>query len=141
LLIRIEFVECACGVLVETAVFYINKPEKTVRFLGVDALETVKPNAPIEYYGPEASKFTKSVLVKGTAVFLQLDPQAGERDKYGRLLAHIWLEDGTLFNEVLLQQGFAGFANYGNVTEKDGRYRQAQNQAITSQSGLWQACP
>ncbi len=66
---------------------------------------------------------------------------AGERDKYGRFLAHIWLEDGTLFNELLLQQGFAEFANYGNVTMWDGRYQQAQNETIAAQMGLWQACP
>jgi len=125
----------------DTAVFRINNIEETVRFLGVNTPETVKPDAPVECYGPEASEFTKGVLVEGTPVFIELDELVGERDKYGRLLAHIWLEDGTLFNEMLLQQGFAEFADYGNVGKYNGRYQQAQNQAIATQTGLWQACP
>ncbi len=60
--------------------------------------------------------------------------------RYGRLLAHIWLEDGTLFNELLLQEGYAEFADYGNATVWNGRYINAQTQAIDSQARLWEAC-
>ena len=116
-------------------------PIETVRFLGVDAPETVHPELPTECYGPEASEFTKSVLVEETPVFLELDELVGEREKYGRLLAHIWLEDGRLFNEVLLQGGFAEFADYGNVTGYNGRYQEAVAAAAAAQIGLWAVCP
>ena len=76
-----------------------------------------------------------------TAVSFELDPQTGERDKYGRLLAHVWLENGTLFNEQLIIEGYAYFDNYGNATRYDGRYQSAQNHAQTIQVGLWSICP
>ena len=125
----------------DTAVFRINNIEETVRFLGIDAPETVHPDKPVECFGPEASEFVKSVLEEETAVYLEIDEMTGERDKYGRLLAHIWLEDGTLFNELLLQEGYAKFANYGNPTMFDTRYQQAQTHALDELSGLWESCP
>ncbi|KAA3661032.1 MAG: nuclease [Chloroflexi bacterium] len=135
--IRAEVVRVIDG---DTAVFRINNTEETVRFLGIDAPETVHPDKPVECFGPEASEFVKSVLEEETAVYLELDEMTGERDKYGRLLAHIWLEDGTLFNELLLQEGYAEFSNYGNATEKDGRYTQAQSQAQSGKTGVWVHC-
>ncbi|KAA3663554.1 MAG: hypothetical protein DWQ04_10190, partial [Chloroflexi bacterium] len=125
----------------DTAVFRINNTEETVRFLGIDAPETVHPNKSAECFGPEASEFVKGVLEEETAVYIELDEMTGERDKYGRLLAHIWLEDATLLNELLLQEGYAEFANYGNPTENDSIYLQAENDAKIASIGLWKSCP
>ncbi|MCP4420867.1 MAG: hypothetical protein GY805_30015 [Chloroflexi bacterium] len=60
------------------------------RFQGTEETITVKPDAPVECYGSEASEYTKRILVEGTAVLIELDGQTGERDRYGRLLAHVW---------------------------------------------------
>lgn len=56
---------------------------ETVRLLGVDTPETKHPRKPVEYYGKEASAFTKK-MVEGRPVRLTYDWQ--DRDKYGRLL-------------------------------------------------------
>lgn len=51
--------------------------------IGIDTPETVRPEKEIEYYGKEASDFTKSRL-EGKDVQLELDVQ--ERDKFGLYL-------------------------------------------------------
>ena len=53
-----------------------------VRLIGVDTPETKHPSKPVEYYGKEATAFTKK-MVEGKFVRLEYDWQ--ERDKYGRL--------------------------------------------------------
>jgi micrococcal nuclease len=87
--------------------------EEAVRLLDVNTPETVKPNAPLECYGAEASHHTKLRLCgdesgnvcTGVKVKVELAP---ERDKYGRLLGYVWLE-GALYNEELVRLGLARF--------------------------------
>ena len=55
--------------------------KERVRFLGVDTPETVHPNKPVQFYGKEASNFTKSELTNKT-VWLQTDVSA--KDRYDR---------------------------------------------------------
>jgi micrococcal nuclease len=77
----------------------------TVQLLGVDTPETVHPNKPIEFFGPEASEFTRETL-KGKKVYLEFEP-SNRVDSYSRLLAYVHLEDGTLFNARLIKEGYA----------------------------------
>src|SRR3990170_5824483 len=68
----------------------------TVRLIGVDSPETVHPEKPVEFYGPEASEFTEKSL---TRQWVRLEFETGDQiDVYGRLLAYVVLMDGTLFN-------------------------------------------
>ena len=83
----------------------MNGREERVRLIGVDTPETVHPEIGVEPFGPEASAFTKRHLPPGTQVRLELDVQ--QRDRYGRLLAYLYLPDGRMLNELLLQEGLA----------------------------------
>ena len=67
----------------------------TVRYIGVDTPETVHPEKPVEWMGPEASAVNKE-LVEGKTVYLEKD--VSETDKYDRLLRYIFLADGTFVN-------------------------------------------
>jgi len=78
-----------------------------VRLIGVDTPETKHPRKPVEYYGKEASAFTKR-MVEGKFIRLEYDWQ--ERDKYGRLLAYVHLMDDTFLNADIVKQGY-GFAH------------------------------
>ncbi len=76
------------------------------RLLGIDTPETVKPDAPVECFGPEASARTKALLPEGTAVVVQRDEEA--RDRYGRLLVYLWRRgDGLFVNGALVADGYA----------------------------------
>ena len=76
-----------------------------VRLIGVDTPETVHPERPTGFFGPEASEFTKKQL-EGKKVHLEFEPST-QYDDYGRLLAYVFLLDGTLFNAELIKQGYA----------------------------------
>lgn len=56
----------------------------TVRLIGINAPESVKPNSPVECFGPQASAFAKSALT-GRPVRLEFDPSQGRYDQYGRV--------------------------------------------------------
>jgi len=110
-----------------------------VRLLGVDTPETVHPNKPVEYYGKEASEFLSNLLPVGTKVTLQFDRaniKSRHKDRYKRLLAYIFLEDGTFVNAEILKQGY-GFAYTKYPFEYMDEFREYEREARASGVGLW----
>ena len=55
----------------------------TVRLIGVDTPETKHPTKAVQYFGQEASAFTKAAL-EGKTVLLQKDRTGDTVDRYGR---------------------------------------------------------
>src|SRR5215210_3264133 len=77
-----------------------------VRLIGIDTPETKKPNTPVQCFGPEATRFTKSLLHEDVALHLERDVVA--RDDFGRMLAYVYLaSDGTFVNLRIMREGFA----------------------------------
>jgi micrococcal nuclease len=74
----------------------------SVRLIGIDTPEVY---GGIECYGREASAFTKHVLTPGMTVRYRIGTEP--RDRYGRTLAYVWLRDGTFFNALLVERGYA----------------------------------
>lgn len=111
----------------------LNGKTEKIRFIGVDTPETVHPTRGVESYGKEASDYTKKAL-SGKSVGLEFDVQ--ERDNYGRVLAYVWLNN-QLFNEVLVREGYAQVSTYPPNVKYVDRFTSAQQQAISSNKGLW----
>lgn len=85
----------------------INGDEETIRMIGVDTPETVHPSKPVEFYGKEASNFTKALCPTGSTVYLTYDWDP--RDKYDRLLAYVWYkrnDEWILHNLNLIVNGY-----------------------------------
>jgi endonuclease YncB( thermonuclease family) len=80
-----------------------------VRLIGVDTPETKDPRTGVQPYGEEAYRFTASAL-EGEEVSLEFDVE--RTDRYGRLLAYVWLPDGRMFNAVLLEEGYTQVATF-----------------------------
>ncbi len=99
----------------------------------MDTPETVHPTKEVEPYGKEASDFAR-VQLAGKEVGLEFDVQ--ERDKYGRLLAYVWLGD-KLFNEMLVAEGYAQVATYPPNVKYADRFTAAQKTAREGGKGLW----
>lgn len=116
----------------------INKDgrEETVRMIGVDTPETVHPSKPVQCFGAEASARTKSWL-SGRSVTLVTDPSQGERDKYGRLLAYVWREDGLFVNQALISEGFAFEYTYNLPYRYQTEFQAAETSAREGKKGLW----
>lgn len=108
--------------------------KEKVRLIGMDTPETVHPTKPVQSYGPEASDYTKAQLT-GKEVVLEYDVE--ERDKYGRLLAYVYLPSGTMFNATLVDEGYAQLATFPPNVRYVGLFRTLQTEARTAAVGLW----
>ena len=123
--------------VVDGDTFEISTGEK-VRMIGIDTPETVKPNHPVETYGKEASNFTKQLLT-GQEVRLVFDVEP--HDRYKRLLAYVYLPDGTFVNEKLVREGYARIMTIPpNVAYAD-LFLEAERDARKHNRGLWGAEP
>lgn len=110
----------------------LNKIE-TIRFIGVDTPETVHPKKIVQYFGKEASEYTKQLL-SDEIVYLGFDNDL--RDKYGRLLCYCYTKDGTFINYKLIADGYGyAYLKYPFVYEKE--FKEAEKTARTKRLGLW----
>jgi endonuclease YncB( thermonuclease family) len=119
----------------------IDGTEYTVRYIGMDTPETVKPGTPVQWMGPEASAANKA-LVEGQQVVLEKD--VSEVDRYGRLLRDVWLdrpEGWLLVNVELVRLGFASVSTYPPDVAYESVLLDAQREAREADRGLWAATP
>ena len=72
------------------------------RLIGVDTPEV---HGGVECYGREASAFTKKTLAGSPSVRYELGVE--RRDRYGRPLVYVWLDDGRFLNGLLVSRGYA----------------------------------
>lgn len=110
-----------------------------VRILGIDTPETVKPNTPVQCYGPQASARTKALVPPGTAVILQRDQDL--RDVYGRLLAYVWRRsDGLFLDRSLVADGYARTLSIAPNVAHRVELSAAAASAQARHLGLWGSC-
>jgi micrococcal nuclease len=112
--------------------------EETVRYIGIDTPESVKPGAPVECFAHRAAAENER-LVGGRRVRLERDAEA--RDRFGRLLAYVVREDdGVLVNEALVRGGYAVPLTIPPNVRHAERLRAAATGARRAGRGLWRAC-
>lgn len=118
----------------DTIEVMIQGVKEKVRLIGVDTPESVHPDPDRNTEcGKIASEFTKSRL-EGKKVELELDVQ--ERDKYGRVLAYVYL-DGIMFNKTLLKEGMAKVSTYPPNVKYVEDFLALQQEAREANRGLW----
>ncbi|HVS58574.1 MAG TPA: thermonuclease family protein [Candidatus Saccharimonadales bacterium] len=124
----------------DTIAVNMNGHVETIRFIGVDTPETHKPNTPVQCYGPTAAAETKKLISDaGSKVRLASDPDSTNRDRYDRLLRYIYLPNGTLVNEYLVQNGYGFYYPYFPFT-KSAQFRKDEQAAMAAKKGLWGHC-
>lgn len=107
-----------------------------VRLIGIDTPESVDPRRPVECYGREASANAKALL-EGQAVYLEEDPTQDSRDRNGRLLRFVWLEDGRMVNLEQIRGGFAFEYTFDRPYRYRDAFRDAAGAARAAGAGLW----
>ena len=105
-----------------------------VRYLGMNAPEIAHDDEPGEPYGDEAKAFNKR-LVLGRWVKLELEGE--KRDRYGRLLVYVFLEDGTFVNGALVHRGYAHLLRRQAKLRYWDRMLELQRQALKERKGIW----
>jgi micrococcal nuclease len=105
----------------------------SVRLIGVDTPEVY--GGTVECFGPEASAFAKAVLRRGVEVRYRVGTEA--RDRYGRLLAYVWLSDGRLFNRMLVERGYAVTLTIPPNDQLAPRFAAAERSARDTRTGMW----
>jgi endonuclease YncB( thermonuclease family) len=105
-----------------------------VRYIGINAPEVAHEERPGEPFGPEARAFNHK-LVFEKKVRLEFDRE--QRDQYNRLLAYVFLEDGTFVNAELVKAGYAYCLLQRPNTKYDERLLALQREAMEKRVGLW----
>ena len=117
----------------DTFVVNFSGQKEKVRLIGIDTPETVHPHKLIQKYGLQASSFAKKHLL-GKTVTLKYDET--KRDKYGRILAYVYLHDGSMFNKNLLLEGYA-WAYLRFPFKHREEFIRAEQLAQKQQKGIW----
>lgn len=120
----------------DTLSIQINGKVQTLRLIGLDTPETVDPRKPVQCFGREASAKAKEILT-GQQVRIETDQTQDEYDKYNRLLAYVFLPEGTLLNEMMIREGYGHEYTHQTPYKYQNEFRAAENEARNKKRGLW----
>lgn len=132
----------------DTIVVSVDSVEEKVRLIGVDTpesrvnrraqLQEKELNRDVESIvdlGRRAKEFTSSLLRKGDRVYLEFDVQ--QRDKYGRLLAYVYLPDGRMVNREIICNGYAMPLTIPPNVKHEKEFTECFERARREKKGLW----
>jgi len=106
-----------------------------VRLIGINTPEVARDKKPAEAFGREARDALRQLLNVGTRIGVQYGRERA--DRHGRVLAHLYLEDGRNVQQWLLEKGYAmAIAIPPNVYHVDC-YQKSEQLARIKRQGLW----
>jgi micrococcal nuclease len=121
---------------------------RRVRLIGIDTPEihesaklyrdskrTGRDAKTIQAMGKRSFLYTKS-LVEGKPVRLEFDVE--RTDKYGRLLAYVYLDDGTFVNAQIVREGYASPMTYPPNVKHADEFSRLYREAREGKKGLWE---
>lgn len=111
----------------------VNGTDERVRYIGIDTPETEHSPRGAERFGAEATEANRA-LVENREVRLVLDVQ--ERDRYGRLLAYVYVDE-TFVNAELVQRGFAKQMTVPPNVRHAEELGRLEREARAARRGLW----
>ena len=131
----------------DTIVVIFNGLKEHVRLIGIDTPES-RMNHRVKIQerslgdaekvielGQKAKEFTKSLVKPGDKVYLEFDVQ--QRDRYGRLLAYVYLKDGRMLNKEIICNGYAMPLTVPPNVKYQEEFRKCYQYAREKGLGLW----
>lgn len=113
--------------------------DRRVRLIGVDSPEYDDPQESVRLSAFLARRFAYSKLQQKP---VRLTQDREKTDAYGRLLAYVWTDDRTTFNETLVREGYArAFLKYPIDEGWKKRFQAAEAEARQAEKGLWRRNP
>jgi micrococcal nuclease len=126
----------------------IKSVKESVRLIGIDTPEStankkarndaVRGRQSIESItsmSKESASFVKTFVHKSDTIAIEPDVQP--RDKYGRLLAYVYLANGELLNEEIIKAGYASPMTIPPNVRYQDRFLKAYREAREKGKGLW----
>ena len=117
----------------DTIVVRLGAVSEKVRYIGVNTPEVHHPRKGEEPGGREAAAVNRA-LVGGKQVQLEFDVRA--RDRYGRLLAYVWVGQ-TMVNAELVRRGYAQVMTVPPNVRHQDLFLALQRDARERGRGLW----
>ena len=106
-----------------------------IRLIGVDAPESRNTGQKkIGYYGQQSKEFLTKLLANKN---VRLEYDVGKKDQYNRILAYVYLTDGTFVNAELVKQGYAMVMTIPPNVKYAETFVQLERMARKNNSGLW----
>ncbi|MEI6352545.1 MAG: thermonuclease family protein [Candidatus Nomurabacteria bacterium] len=119
------------------------KDTESVRLLGINTPETVDPRKPVECFGKESSNYLKNIA-SGRDVAIELDSTQGNLDRYGRVLAYVYIKkegvkDQNIFmlNSDMIKNGYAYEYTYELPYKYKDEFKMLETVSKNNHIGLW----
>ena len=109
-----------------------------VRYLGIDAPEMGRKGAENDFMALESRNYNLH-LVRNARLRLEFDEQ--RRDRHGRLLAYVFIENGEMVNLLLVRKGLAHVLAVKPNMKYFNLLLDGQRQAIMEKLGIWSKLP
>lgn len=130
---EVSLYRCVDG---DTAWFLIQGKKEKVRFLAIDTPEIAHDSRKADVYGDSAKDYTCKMLKNAQHIDLEYDEGSSKKDKYGRVLAWVFVDDKNL-NYLLVKKGYAMVRYvYGDYRYLD-MLCDSQEEAYQHKLGLW----
>ncbi|MES0349828.1 MAG: thermonuclease family protein [Desulfobacteria bacterium] len=111
---------------------------RRVRYCGINAPEVAHKERPAQRFGPEARDVNRKLVFK-KPVRLEFDRE--KHDQYGRVLAYLFLKDGTFVNAELVKSGCAHYVFRRPNKKYDSLLLRLQRKAMAKKVGMWEGFP
>lgn len=113
---------------------------RKVRLIGLNAPEVVRKGRRAEPYA-DAAKVNLKALVSASNWQVGLQPGLQANDRYGRLLAHAYDDQGRNLEALLLAEGLGFFVAIAPNTQLVGCHSRVEHQASSAGRGVWRESP
>ena len=130
---KVVFSRCVDG---DTFKIKVDNEEVFVRMLAIDTPESVKPDTEVAYYGKEAGEYTCNRLTNASNIELEYDKNSDKTDKYGRILAWVFV-DGKLLQTELVSKGYAKVAYLYADYKYTDTLKAKEKTAKANKLGMW----
>jgi len=107
---------------------------RRIRYIGINAPEIAHDDKPAEPFGYEAAELNRRMVL---GKFVRLEPDQQSHDQYGRLLAYVFLADGTCINQKMIREGLAYCLPQPPNLKYEDRLLEIQRLAMSTRKGIW----
>ena len=114
----------------------VDGEHEKIRLLCIDTPESVHPDKSKNTEEGEYASDRVKNLLEGESVYLEYD--ASPEDKYGRMLAYVYLDDGeTMIERILLSEGLASIMTVQPNSKYADEFYKIQKKAREEGKGFW----